>query len=700
MKRRVGILLAILILALPAGCKRSVACPAQGPSAAASPQASALSSAGGAAPAGTGLQKGEAVQLAGENDDFQLHGIDFLDDSTGWIIQDRYQSGSDSYRSQLLTTTDGGESWQKVTDGLPLVAVCFVNRKEGWAVSQETDKTAKVPAGSTLPVRYSILHTTEGGLNWSVQWKSGSDDPGGSETKPALWAADARNAFAIIGTKLLKTTDGGKAWAAVSFGNADFAPVRMLFLNAKTGWAAGVSGKKDALSVLRTIDGGKTWSRQFRKKMDEGGAGCAGMDFLSAKEGWFLTSDLATWNGELYHTQDGGLHWQKAGEVKSVRPTPEGLCFLDSKTGWIPLDVGAGPIAGGLSYTRDGGKSFQTVGGTDAQDGGPRKIDSAREIVFRGTKLGWAVGNAVNYGDYLLRTQDGGETWKQEYPRPEPTADISFPDARTGYGLGVLSDPDALLKTEDGGESWQTVKSFSGQYLTQAICFLSSAEGWLLASPVSSTNGSASVLHTQDGGKTWQKTGNLGPPWYSTCYFRFFDANSGIAAPDSADRPVYRTSDGGKTWTPLSAKAPEKATGQYAFRSVSSGWQGCNPGGGDTPYRLELSCLSADGGSWQAPALAEDNAACYALAFPSGTDGFLLAEKSPGTSGGRMELLTTRDGGKTWDAHLFPEGVDGSAMKLIRSQFPMQFADGAHGWILTGGGLLATADGGRTWAWR
>lgn len=706
MKRSVGILLAILILAIPAGCKKAAS---PNPGGAAESSRPASSQAAASSPAAeTGLQKGEAVQLTGENNDFQLHGVDFLDDGTGWMIRDRYDAGSNSYSSQLLSTADGGENWQKVgtgTDGLRLAAVRFVNRQEGWAVSQEADKTAKVPAGSTLPVRDSILHTADGGQSWTVQWKSGSDESGNSETKPALWAADARTAFALAGTKLLKTADGGKTWAAVSFGVKDFSPVQMSFTDAKTGWAAGVSAKRDMLSVLRTADGGKSWSRQFQKKYaiggDYGPAGCAGMDFLNEKEGWFLTSDLDTWNGELYHTLDGGLHWQKAGEVKSVRPTPEGLCFLDSKTGWIPLDPGAGPIAGGLSHTRDGGKSFQTVGETGTQGGGPRRIDSAHEIVFRSAKLGWAAGSAVNYGDYLLRTQDGGKTWEQLYPKPGPTVDISFPDARTGYGLGMLSDPDALLKTEDGGESWQTVKSFSGQYLTYAISFSGPEEGWLLASPVSSTNGTADVLHTRDGGKTWQKAGKLGPPWYSTCYFRFFDANSGVAASDSADRPVYRTADGGKTWTLLSAKPPEKTAGQYAFRSASSGWQVCNPGGYGTPYRLELSRLSADGGSWQAPALAGDDAACYALAFPSDEDGFLLEEKSPGAAGiGRMELMTTADGGKTWDAHFFPEGVGGSDMNLIRSQLPMQFADGAHGWILTGGGLLATADGGRTWAWR
>jgi photosystem II stability/assembly factor-like uncharacterized protein len=610
--------------------------------------------------------------VTGQDNDFSLHGIDFLDNKTGWMIRDRYDSGSDCYRSQLLTTLDGGKSWQAVgDDGRQLDTVRFVSAEKGWAVSQDADETAKVPTGSPQPVRYSVLHTTDGGKNWSVQWKSGS---GESESKPSLWAGDAQSAFALVRTRLLKTTDGGTTWTAVSFGIRDFTPVQMFFSDGKTGWVAGVNGKKNRLSILCTSNGGKSWSRRFQKNMDEGAAGCVGIDFLNAKEGWFLTSDLDTWNGELYHTEDGGLRWNKAGEIRCNRPTAAGLDFVDSRTGWIPLSVGAGPIDGGLSVTRDGGKTFRIAGENDTSgDGETRKITSAREIMFRDKTLGWAVGEDLNRGDCLLQTSDGGETWEQIYPGPEPTSYVSFRNADTGYGLGKLSDPNALLKTADGGQSWKTLYSFTGQYRAYGVSFTDEANGYVLAAPKPISDlPSLVVLHTADGGKTWSEKSrtNLENPSEMISYFGFFSPKDGLLIEGNS---VSRTADGGKTWESVNS-------GQDAFIR-----------------QVELRGLSGDSTKWQKPAGGED-AHLYAASLLPGGTGFVLAGEEK--QNGRMELLTTSDAGKTWSPHPFPEEINGEMFDPVLNPCILQFTDAAHGWILAAYGLLSTSDGGRSWAWQ
>ncbi len=682
MKRRVGILLAILILSVPAGCKKAAS---QNPGGAAgsfqtaSSQA-AVSSAGGAVSAGIGLQKGEAVQLAGENSDFELKDIDFLNDNTGWMIQSRYDAGSDSYHSQLLSTADGGESWQKVgTDGLALDTVFFIGPKEGWAVSQEAVSSAKSANGSPAPFRYRILHTEDGGRSWAVQWRSSSDEPGDSGTKPELWAADARSAVALAGGSLLKTADGGKTWAAVSFGAKGFVPECFAFSDAKTGWVAGVSDEKGSVSVFQTPDGGKSWKHQFRKKQDAGSAGAIGIDFLNGREGWLLTSDMSTMEGELFSTANGGVNWQPVGEIRIARPYAEGLCFSDARTGWIPFDAGPGPIDGGLSVTRDGGKSFRLVGETGGSNVETRKITNAREIVFRTAKSGWAVGNAPNYGDYLLRTQDGGQTWEQLYPKPGPVSDISFTDAQNGFGLGELADENALLATRDGGQTWAAVFSFAGTCQAERISFISPTEGWTLAYGVDSdgVENSQTVLHTSDGGKTWSSTGSF--PAYATArYFRFFDAENGVAVQEGAEYRLSRTSDGGKTWSPSS--------GSF--------------GNGALADQAELGRLSGDKTKWQYPSSALANTGGIAAVLLPAGKGMVLAETPPGGSAGRFELLTASDGGSTWDQHLFPEELSEDTFEDPLNECKMQFADGAHGWILTSHGMLSTQDGGRTWVWR
>ena len=230
----------------------------------------------------------------------------------------------------------------------------------------------------------------------------------------------------------------------------------------------GVNGKDDEIIVLHTKDGGNNWNQQFEKTYSDsaGSMGSIGIDFTDSNTGWFLTSDLGTWNGELYGTTDGGSNWQVINQIKCNRPTPTSIHFISSSVGWIPLDVGAGPITGGLMYTCDGGKSFQVVGANPNSDysDAAQKITSARDVDFVSGQQGWAIGLNTNHGDYLLRTKDGGATWTQVYPALLPTQDISFADGKTGFGLGALSDFGALLGSSDGGSSWQVVKSFAQDY--------------------------------------------------------------------------------------------------------------------------------------------------------------------------------------------------------------------------------------------
>ncbi|WP_411676440.1 YCF48-related protein [Caproicibacter sp.] len=669
MKRRMGILAAILILTVQAGCSRAPAS-SQAAGGSATPQAASSRSVSSE----IGLKPGETAAVTGEDNDFSLHGVDFTDGKTGWMIRDRYDSGSDSYRSQLLATADGGADWETAgADGRQLDAIRFTGSTEGWAVSEET--VQKQTASRQGQVKYSVLHTSDGGATWDTQWTSGVVQKNNSleAPGPVLWFEDAQSGYALVPGNLLKTADGGKTWNSVSFGIKDFSPVKLFFTDRKTGWAAGVSGKRDSLSVLHTADGGKSWTFQFRKKLDEGAAGCAGMDFLNAKEGWFLTSDLATWNGELYRTADGGRHWSKTGEIKSVRPTPEGLDFTDSQTGWVPLSVGAGPIAGGLSVTRDGGKTFSVLGDDGREySEETRKVTSAREIVFQTERLGWAVGEDLNRGDFLLKTDDGGTAWTQIYPAPQPTVDFSFSDSRTGFGLGELSDPNAVLKTEDGGLTWKTVKSFTGSYTVQNLSFISPEEGWILAFAAGSSDGSLTVLHTLDGGASWSKLCDGPASDDSPACFRFFNRESGALITGSR---VYRTSDGGKTWS-------------------SSAY-----GGGDSVIsdQRELRRISGDKTDWKSPVSALKSAGAVAAALLPEGKGMLLTAGSSGD--GVYELLTTSDAGKTWNPHPF-KGVAQDAFDLLRDPCPMQFTDGAHGWILAAHGLLATADGGRSWTWR
>ena len=65
-------------------------------------------------------------------------------------------------------------------------------------------------------------------------------------------------------------------------------------------------------------------------------------------------------------------------------------------------------------------------------------------------RIGWAVGHDA----VILRTDDGGTTWRLVHHAPEeerPLLDVWFRDERTGFAVGAYG---YFLATEDGGESW------------------------------------------------------------------------------------------------------------------------------------------------------------------------------------------------------------------------------------------------------
>lgn len=231
----------------------------------------------------------------------------------------------------------------------------------------------------------------------------------------------------------------------------------------------------------------------------------------------------------------------------TARPTPTEIKFITPKIGWIPLDVGAGPIAGGLTLTKDGGKNFTRVGSDN-------EMGSVLEVDFVSAQQGWAVGTALNQGDYLTRTTDGGQTWTQVYPRLSPTQGITFVDNQHGFGLGELADAGALLYTADGGDTWQQIYSFGEQYRPSMLSFVNRNLGWILAASTQSKE--TLILRTTDGGNNWtsldgvNQTTQLALKFASI--FRFFNPENGLIVISNAiENTFWRTQDGGQTWCGL-----------------------------------------------------------------------------------------------------------------------------------------------------
>ncbi|OCN01091.1 hypothetical protein A7X67_06870 [Clostridium sp. W14A] len=161
-----------------------------------------------------------------------------------------------------------------------------------------------------------------------------------------------------------------------------------------------------------------------------------------------MVPDLATWNGELYRTADGGKHWSKTGTIKSVRPAPEGL--------------NSSAYGGGDSVI-SGRRELLRVSGDKTDWKSPvSALKSAGTVAAallpEGKRMILTAESSGAGASELLTTSDAGKTWN---PHPlEGVAQDAFDTLRDSCtmqvadgGHGWILAAHGLLSTADGGRS-------------------------------------------------------------------------------------------------------------------------------------------------------------------------------------------------------------------------------------------------------
>lgn len=191
-------------------------------------------------------------------------------------------------------------------------------------------------------------------------------------------------------------------------------------------------------------------------------------------------------------------------------------------------------------------------------------VRTGNKVVFTDANNGFVFLASSKTGQaYMVRTTDGGATWKEVslnsyYKFVISIQSVSFTSALKGNLL--LMDKKVgttttsyyhVLNTTDGGLTW--VKRDS---------VLSTTAGWFAMSFGSENNGVIVTnkldgnKYTTDGGNTWQKATSLtaAQTFRTVCGV---DANTFIAMGDgnlSASTPMFRSTNGGKDWSTISFK--------------------------------------------------------------------------------------------------------------------------------------------------
>jgi photosystem II stability/assembly factor-like uncharacterized protein/dienelactone hydrolase len=314
-------------------------------------------------------------------------------------------------------------------------------------------------------------------------------------------------------------------------------------------WSNEILSKKDEVRLPE-----KGWKKlnteRYPGKQDD-------IAFINEKEGWYVNG-----YGSIYHTQNGGETWEKQLEKKGT--FFRCIAFVDSLVGfagtvgtdYFPNVTDSIPLYG----TKDGGKTWKAVDYKGPYVKGLCAIDIVKEQYINHGKIDYkihiyAVGRVGSPANMMV-SHDGGETWTSNSMNNDCKMlfDIKMFDKNNGF-VCAASDEDMeksnalILKTSDGGKTWKKVyqsnRPFEG---TWKASFPTKDVGYVT---IQSYNPDPNVKQqriakTTDGGKTWNEINLVEDAGAREFGIGFIDENNGFVGTMNTG---YETKDGGKTWS-------------------------------------------------------------------------------------------------------------------------------------------------------
>ncbi|NUT23892.1 MAG: hypothetical protein HOV77_32415 [Hamadaea sp.] len=267
--------------------------------------------------------------------------------------------------------------------------------------------------------------------------------------------------------------------------------------------------------------------------------------FVSATTGWVAIGGAGT--SSLLRTVDGGATWTCQLGWPGVLLGPLRAFDADQAAGLLGLwpahrnQINGRPVAPGESFaqilagTHNAGTSW-TLGSPPDRQGAGAFLLSTRQAWLRLHVPGGSSG--------LVRTGDGGATWERlAADDSTPIVDFAFADA--AHGMRVAQEghrADLLDVTEDGGRSWTRLA------LPLPPGLPATAETWLF--PVLRPNpGELLTLRT-----VARSRRNPGPTWQGVwAYARDGDEWSGPhrlpTSPAAVDRDILVRAVDGRLWS-------------------------------------------------------------------------------------------------------------------------------------------------------
>jgi photosystem II stability/assembly factor-like uncharacterized protein len=262
----------------------------------------------------------------------RIDGLHFVDPMKGWIA-----TGAGSIHHSI----DGGESWfeQYSNPSLYFRSLMFADSLHGWA--------------GTLVTSSVLLTTTNGGDDWTVV-------PNIPEPKPigicGLWVASSQVIYGVGAysgpARVIKSADGGTTWTSTDLTPTASTLIDVFFFNELEGFIVGGRGSYPndihAL-VLHTTDGGATWhERYLGPRTGEWGWKIS----FPTRDTGYVSLERTQAPMHVLKTVDGGLSWS---ELSFPDYNEQGIGFATPRVGWV------GGTSNPTFGTVDGGQTWSVA---------------------------------------------------------------------------------------------------------------------------------------------------------------------------------------------------------------------------------------------------------------------------------------------------------------------------------------------------
>jgi photosystem II stability/assembly factor-like uncharacterized protein len=196
------------------------------------------------------------------------------------------------------------------------------------------------------------------------------------------------------------------------------------------------------------------------------------IEFLNENTGWAVGD-----GGACLKTTNGGINWIQQNQPVGNKPL-YGVHIVDSNVVYF---VGYFQT---IFKTIDGGTNWRII--RNGPWGGGISYYS---VYFINKDTGW-IGE---FGQYVLRTFDGGETFDSAASLGS-NHDMVFLNRDTGF----ISAEGMVYKTTNSGTSWNPCMQLPYGYIFRKISFLKNGYGWVTAAS------GCSVFRTTNFGDSWQ----------------------------------------------------------------------------------------------------------------------------------------------------------------------------------------------------